>query len=114
MLWLNFGLTMSYIWQDEQALIILLSYILLITAVVLFIALLFIDAPYGRYSGIAWGPGVSARLAWFIQELPAFCIPGYLYLYTPSRITDTANFILLMMYLGHYLQRSAFVYIGDF
>jgi len=38
---------------------------------VVFVALLLIDAPYGRHLKPGWGPTLSARAGWILMELPA-------------------------------------------
>jgi hypothetical protein len=61
-----------------------------------------IRAPYGRYN--TNNGGISARLAWFIQELPSFMIPSYLLYYHWSSVTIT-KFIIIGLFLIHYFQR---------
>ena len=53
------------------------SWLMIATGAVTFVCLtvLRLRAPYGKYAGDArgggWGPAVPARLAWFLQEVPA-------------------------------------------
>ncbi|KAM4607583.1 3-oxo-5-alpha-steroid 4-dehydrogenase 2b [Polymixia lowei] len=67
------------------------------------------QASYGRHMGLS-PPArtVPARLAWFLQELPAFLIP-LLLLLTPHRTTSTGRYLLLGTFCMHYFQRT-FVY----
>ncbi|KAF2364287.1 Adenylate kinase 3/4 mitochondrial [Trinorchestia longiramus] len=67
-------------------------------------------APYGRYRSNRYGFGVPARLAWCVQESPAFIVP-LLMVITTRRSTYTAitNQICMGLFIIHYFQRS-FVY----
>lgn len=66
-------------------------------------------ASYGRYAKA--NTGLSAPIAWFLQESPAFFIPLFLlvnkgvsFLFTPSNEINT-NVILLIYFLIHYFNR---------
>lgn len=43
-------------------------------ALVVFILLFFVSAPYGRYQRGGWGPAMHARAAWVVMELPAVLV----------------------------------------
>lgn len=66
-------------------------------------------AAYGRYN--SKNIGFSARVAWFIQESPAFFVPFFLVLLRGSFLFDyrankiNTNFILLCYFLLHYFNR---------
>ena len=66
-------------------------------------------AAYGRYNKS--NIGLSARLAWFIQESPAFFIPFYLLLHKgisfmfDSNNQINSNFVLVLLFLIHYFNR---------
>ncbi|CAD5116235.1 DgyrCDS5146 [Dimorphilus gyrociliatus] len=67
------------------------------------------NAPYGRYD-VPSTFKINVKLAWFVQELPAFLIPVLLYMFTNSPKADQPiNLILLGMFMLHYAQRT-FVY----
>lgn len=38
-------------------------------AIIIFIVLMFITAPYGRHSKTNWGPMVGNRLGWVVMEM---------------------------------------------
>ena len=71
------------------------------------VALLFLDAPYGRFTRGGWGVTLSARWAWAIMEFPsalsilvmAFLSSGY----------GPISLIFLALWEVHYLYRT-FVY----
>ncbi|OWF54338.1 3-oxo-5-alpha-steroid 4-dehydrogenase 1-like [Mizuhopecten yessoensis] len=83
------------------------SYVYVFWAVVVFISLQFVNAPYGRYTRGGWGLQINGKLAWFLQEIPSILVPLYLLLITDSpRISHTPNRILLSCFIIHYLQRA--------
>ena len=77
-------------------------------AIVAFIVLLFVDAPYGRHIRKGWGPLVSNRLAWFMMEAPSpLLILTFFLLGTAPK--NIVLIIFLLMWQAHYLHR-AFIY----
>jgi steroid 5-alpha reductase family enzyme len=77
-------------------------------AVVVFVLLFFISAPYGRYNRTDWGPTVQARAAWIVMELPAvLVIAGLFFSHLDS--ASPAAVIFLVIWQVHYLYRT-FVY----
>ncbi|XP_041641806.1 3-oxo-5-alpha-steroid 4-dehydrogenase 2a [Cheilinus undulatus] len=65
-------------------------------------------ALYGRYSPVG-GPCVPARLGWFLQEVPAFLLPGLLLLLTGDELTEPGRTLLVGTFMLHYFHRS-FIY----
>jgi 3-oxo-5-alpha-steroid 4-dehydrogenase 1 len=65
--------------------------------------LLLVSAPYGRHARRGWGPVVSARLGWFLMELPSPVIFGALVLAGPR---DAATWVLFALWEVHYLHRA--------
>lgn len=94
--------------SEEEELYVLngLSYVMLLMALVTCLAFLFQNVPYGRYTSRKYGFPVQVKVAWFIQELPAFLVPLSLILWaSPLKITALPNQLLLGMYFVHYVQR---------
>ncbi|XP_028317799.1 3-oxo-5-alpha-steroid 4-dehydrogenase 1 [Gouania willdenowi] len=84
-----------------------MAYFMVLMAAYTFVSLLFENVPYGRYSSSKYGFPVDAKLAWFVQELPAFFVPVCLLLWTSCTQTSALpNQILIAMYMCHYFQRS--------
>lgn len=78
-----------------------------ISAPIVCALLLFIDAPYGRFSRSGWGPEVSSRWAWCIMESPAVIVFGYLVLTAPRQ--GVMLWLFFLMWQAHYVHRT-FIY----
>ena len=77
-------------------------------AIVVFIAMFFFNAPYGRHIHSRWGATVPNRLGWLLMESPAALLfAAYFVLGRPTRGLPEIAF--LVMWEAHYLHR-AFVY----
>lgn len=84
-----------------------ITYGFFIFSVFTVIVLPWIPAPYGRYSNSKWGWALNAQLSWFLQELPAVCMPTCLLLFTECpRVSFAVNKILTALFVCHYLQRT--------
>lgn len=78
-------------------------------AVVIFVVLLFIDAPYGRYARKRWGPRVPARAAWITMEGVSFLGIGGLFVVLEGWTTTLTASLLGALWLAHYTNRT-FIY----
>jgi len=86
----------------EISLILILGF-----AVIVFVLLFFISAPYGKFSRKGWGPVIRSKWAWMVMELPS---PALMLLF--FIISDKKNLpqiIFMVLWLGHYLHRT-FIY----
>jgi len=90
----------SISWPTYQA--ILYCWILL--AVVVFLVLLKIIAPYGRYTSSKWGPLISNKWAWMIMELPVLVVLyGWIF---PDIILFSFPYIIMIgLFSLHYINR---------
>jgi 3-oxo-5-alpha-steroid 4-dehydrogenase 1 len=70
-----------------------------------FVALMFLPAPYGRYPTAGWGPTVSARLGWILMELPSFAVIAITLLYSGRSPAATA-LALALCWEVHYAYRT--------
>jgi 3-oxo-5-alpha-steroid 4-dehydrogenase 1 len=77
-------------------------------AVITFVALRFITAPYGRFERRGWGVTVPAKVGWLVMETVSPVLFAVVFLTGPRR-ADVVALILLAMWQSHYLYR-AFVY----
>lgn len=98
---------------DEAALHYGLSLGLVASMALSFVALAMgVVAPYGRYSevrslGVSWGAPVPARVAWFVQEAPAFAIAlACLAFADPAALASKTNQWLFMAFVAHYFNRA--------
>jgi protein-S-isoprenylcysteine O-methyltransferase Ste14 len=77
-------------------------------AAVIFVALFFITAPYGRHVRRGWGPVVPVRAAWFAMEAPA-CLLFLTYFLADGRPWTPVLLVFFVLYEAHYVYR-AFIY----
>lgn len=75
------------------------------TALIVFIALYFVDAGYGKFYNKKWGPSVSNKLGWILMESPVFIAMLALFL-NSGRRDDVCRLIFLLIFELHYLQRA--------
>ena len=74
-----------------------------ITAGIIFIFLIFITAPYGRFERKGWGPVINSRSAWLFMEMPAFLVPLIFFINSSFSIVSA---VFLIIWQSHYLHRS--------
>ena len=74
-------------------------------AVVVFIALFFIDAGYGKFYQSKWGPSLDNHWGWFLMEVPVFVAMLVLWWFSDRR-TDGVRMIFLLLFEIHYFHRS--------
>lgn len=82
--------------------------VMFVTAVIVFIALHFIQAGYGMLRNGKWGPAVPNRIGWIVMEAPVFILMGLLWGYSGRRFEPTP-LIFFLLFQSHYLHR-AFIY----
>ncbi|MFC1941822.1 DUF1295 domain-containing protein [Chloroflexota bacterium] len=77
-------------------------------AVVVFIALYFVVAPYGRHFRGGWGHAIGNKIGWIIMEAPAPVI--FAVCFVSGNDTRTIPlFVFLALWEAHYIHR-AFIY----
>ena len=76
-----------------------------ITALIVFIALYFITAGYGKFASRKWGPAIGNKPAWMLMESPVFILMTVLWICSPRRY-ETALMVMLLLFQLHYFQRS--------
>jgi 3-oxo-5-alpha-steroid 4-dehydrogenase 1 len=83
----------------------LVCYAWMAVAAVVFVAMFFITAPFGRHTSDRWGAMVNNKWGWFFMELPSFMIMTY-YLLAGSRSLLPYSWILFACWLLHYGHRT--------
>jgi len=84
---------------------------MILAGVATFVALFWIDAPYGRFApdkATLWGPLLPARWAWFIQESPSllWMLFSWHQLSDAAHLAATPNQILAALFCFHYVVRA--------
>jgi protein-S-isoprenylcysteine O-methyltransferase Ste14 len=74
-------------------------------AVITFIILLFVPAPYGRHLKSGWGKALSNRFGWIIMESPSALLM-ILYFLTGNYKDNIVFIVFLLLWEIHYLHRS--------
>lgn len=74
-------------------------------ALLTFIILRFVSAPYGRHTRKGWGPQIANRIGWMIMELPGLIVMPTLFFWGSAEKTGM-HFLLLGLYLLHYVNRA--------
>lgn len=77
-------------------------------AVIVFTALFFVTAPYGRHNRKGWGITIDNRMAWILMEAPSPVIFGMLFLAGTNHVS-AAMLAFVILWEAHYLHR-AFIY----
>jgi 3-oxo-5-alpha-steroid 4-dehydrogenase 1 len=89
--------------ERETFFLIIWGWVLL--GLLIFILLLFVTAPYGRYSRKDWGPTIPNRVGWVIMELPSLLVFILAFLLGPNGI-QPVTWIFFALYVSHYANRS--------
>ncbi len=77
-------------------------------AVVVFVALFFVVAPYGRHTRSGWGPRIDNRLGWVIMEAVAPLVFAVCFIVGTNTKTAT-ELVFFALWEAHYIHR-AFIY----
>lgn len=76
-----------------------------VAAVATFVALWFIDAPYGRHMREGFGPSINANLGWVIMEGVALvAMPVFAFLTSPA--ISPVFLFLVLLWIAHYGNRA--------
>ena len=78
---------------------------LFISALLSFLTLIFISAPYGRHIRAGWGPTLSNRLGWILMESPAVLVFLAVYVQGDHK-TELIPLVLLCLWQLHYVHRT--------
>ena len=87
-------------WPTYQTML----YSWIILAVIVFLVLLKIAAPYGRYSSLKWGPVISNKLGWVIMELPVLVVL-FILIFPDIILFSFPYLIIIGLFTLHYINR---------
>jgi 3-oxo-5-alpha-steroid 4-dehydrogenase 1 len=76
-------------------------------AVIVFLLLFFISAPYGKFLRRGWGPSVKSKWAWMIMESPSPMLMTYFFITSGQK--NLPQIIFIGLWLIHYVHRT-FIY----
>ena len=80
-------------------------FILALVGLVIFVALYFVDAGYGKMRTEKWGPAINNKVGWCLMEMPVFVV--MLYLWATSQVKFEVPYLLFfLIFQFHYFQRS--------
>lgn len=82
-----------------------LVYIWIALAAVVFLVLLFIPAPYGRFARSNWGIMINNRLGWILMETPSLVTFCY-FVFTGSAPMNGYIWFFTGLWIIHYFHRS--------
>ncbi len=91
--------------MTEEALFRALLFFGFGSAIAVFGYLLFVPAPYGRFTRTGWGPTVGNRLGWIIMETPA-ALTILLFIIFGSAPWSPALIAFIVMWEAHYFHRT--------
>jgi len=91
--------------MDDLFFFNLLILLMLISALIVFIVLIFISAPYGKLVNDKWGPVINNKLGWFLMEVPTIIIYVFFYI-IGTNSAQLVPFVFLSLWLLHYVQRT--------
>lgn len=74
-------------------------------AVVVFVALYFVNAGYGMMYSKRWGLSVNNRIGWVLMEFPAVMVMALLWYFSPRRF-ELAPLAFFIVFQVHYIQRT--------
>ena len=81
--------------------------VMAVTALIVFIALHFINAGYGMLFDKKWRASLSNRIGWIVMEAPVFIAMIFLWIFATDEYRfDPIRITFLVLFQIHYFQRS--------
>jgi protein-S-isoprenylcysteine O-methyltransferase Ste14 len=93
--------------MNEQALFTALMPLWIGVAVITFLSLFFITAPYGRHGRTGWGPLIPSWAGWMLMEAPSLIVMVLCFLLQSPALPG--GWVFLGLWAAHYVNRS-FIY----
>ena len=73
-------------------------------AVLVFIILFFVSAPYGKFRRKGWGPGIRTKWAWLIMEAPSPILIVVFFIISDKK--NLPQLVFVVCWLSHYIYRT--------
>jgi 3-oxo-5-alpha-steroid 4-dehydrogenase 1 len=73
-------------------------------AVIVFILLFYISAPYGKFLREGWGPLIRSKWAWLIMESPSPALMAYYFVTSDQK--NLPQIFFIFFWLAHYIHRT--------
>lgn len=74
-------------------------------ALIAFVVLFFVDAGYGKFATVKWGPSVDNKIGWVIMESPVFMAMTMLWAFS-TRTWQPTLLVIFLFFQFHYFRRS--------
>lgn len=82
-----------------------LCYLMVLIGLVVWVALYFVDAGYGKMVSEKWGPAINNKIGWMLMECPVFLVMLYLWAKSPVRF-ELPYLVFFLLFQFHYFHRS--------
>lgn len=82
-----------------------INYLWIALAILTFVVLLKLTAPYGRHSSINWGPLIPNHIGWVLMEAPVLLFFLYFAL-SNGAFKSNGVYVFSALFIFHYLYRS--------
>jgi 3-oxo-5-alpha-steroid 4-dehydrogenase 1 len=86
----------------EYSLILIFSF-----AIIVFMLLFFISAPYGKFLRKGWGKTIKSKWAWLVMEAPSPMLIALFFILSEQK--NIPRIIFVLCWLSHYIHRT-FIY----
>lgn len=77
----------------------------IVLAIIIFLVLLKITAPYGRHSSARWGPAISNNLGWAVMESAAV-IMLFVFIFPNWGMLSSTALVMIALFCLHYFNRT--------
>ena len=83
----------------------LFLFVVALIGIVVFVALYFVDAGYGKMISDKWGPAINNKIGWILMECPVFFV--MLFMWASSEVRFQLPYLVFfLLFELHYFQRS--------
>ncbi len=80
-------------------------FVMALVCVVIFVALYFVDAGYGKMRTEKWGPAINNKVGWILMEAPVFLVMLFLWAQSDVKLL-LPYWVFFLIFQFHYFQRS--------